>query len=311
MKKIISLALVIMLVLSMTMVVGAKNNVPAIGDTTQNNVGFHCNAGKGNGKVTLSNYNGQIIDLVKAGYSDAKNSKAIWEIVSTEFECPVCKRIDWANFSNNSGIPNGKNIQVNHTANPRYLAYVKVSVVLLDLDGEVDSSEVVFEKRVVAPGTFGWTENTPEGYELVDITVNGSAVTAVNIVMPAAADQSYVVVYTFEPIPEDDGDFDFSGIPGVLTLKDIQKAGIDKIPSHSHLYRWYDAFGIICLYGDQSNDGEGYIYIPESFFNDYVSITIEFKAQGNSTNVTYAEAGTYNLTWFGGGMATIVGLVVK
>jgi len=94
----------------------------AAAQTTFVKVGFHCNAGKGNGKTnavftaTDTPYNGK--DLVGLVQLTAQT----WTLAG-EFECETCKRTDWVLFSNNGKL-NGNNFQLNHGETPTYRAPV-------------------------------------------------------------------------------------------------------------------------------------------------------------------------------------------
>ena len=111
------------------------------------NVGFHCNdiEGGGNGRVRPAGYNGENLGFVADGNRD--NGNAIWALVSKDFVCPDCGRTDWVNFSNNSGVPNGNNIQLNHPAPSRRNITVTVTYTInipecKDIDCVIDCKEV-------------------------------------------------------------------------------------------------------------------------------------------------------------------------
>ena len=88
---------------------------PAPGQTHRVNVSFHCNdiEGGGNGRV-WTGYEGQ--QTLTRSADKQPNGNAIWTLSG-----PVCTcgRTDWVNFSNNSGVPNGNNIQLNHNGPSR------------------------------------------------------------------------------------------------------------------------------------------------------------------------------------------------
>ena len=88
---------------------------PVAGQTHRVNVGFHCNdiEGGGNGRV-WTGYEGQ--QTLTRSDERQPNGNAIWTLNG-----PVCTcgRTDWVNFSNNSGVPNGNNIQLNHAGPSR------------------------------------------------------------------------------------------------------------------------------------------------------------------------------------------------
>jgi len=90
------------------------------------NLGFHCNNANGNGRVWISNYFGSIETFIREG------NTTLWNLVSydedgkvkvaanggfeTPFVCHVCGRTDWISFSNNNGVFNGNNIQLQHSS---------------------------------------------------------------------------------------------------------------------------------------------------------------------------------------------------
>jgi len=88
--------------------------VGAVAQTEWKNVGFHCNNGKGNGKVA---------DTGKTTVPLTSTDKGkTWVYTGKAFECPNCDRIDWVAYSNNGKL-NGNNVQLQHSATPAYLCY--------------------------------------------------------------------------------------------------------------------------------------------------------------------------------------------
>jgi len=176
MKKFISIALVFVFVFSMAMPVMALN--------WDNGAGFHCNAGKGNGRV-ITGAEAQPLNLSRVGTS------TVWNVVTSAADaivCPTCARIDWVTFSNKNGVINGKNIQINHSANPVYLAKASATLVLqLRTINECDETdETITVDTITKTGTFRTDEIasftfdidgdvyeivSPEGLEIVDGTV--------------------------------------------------------------------------------------------------------------------------------------------
>ena len=87
----------------------AKNAEPAK-TATVTGAGFHCCHGPkgGNASVKINGIdNKTVVQLARVGKTNA------WQLVtSTPVVCPVCGGTNWVSFSNNSGVPNGKNIQL-------------------------------------------------------------------------------------------------------------------------------------------------------------------------------------------------------
>ncbi|MCL2706731.1 MAG: hypothetical protein FWE97_00995 [Dehalococcoidia bacterium] len=86
-----------------------------------NNAQFHCNAISGNGRVwpvipvDMKKFDGKLL------FAKADGTK--WNLVGVEDKkgvqldmvvCPHCGSTEWITFSNNSGVPDGKNIQMQH-----------------------------------------------------------------------------------------------------------------------------------------------------------------------------------------------------
>ena len=88
--------------------------------------GFHCNNGNGNGRTDVivggrrlggqnSNHHGlgtnqTPIVLERVG------TTTTWNLLTDAIVCATCGRTDWVTYSNNNGVINGRNIQVNHKA---------------------------------------------------------------------------------------------------------------------------------------------------------------------------------------------------
>jgi len=164
MKRILSIVLVLALLVAIGAVAVASSNTL----TWKDGFGFHCNAAKGNGKVTTG-FEKATIGLTRVG------STTTWNLdINVENVCPSCQRIDWVTFSNNNGVINGKNIQVNHSANAVYKATASAELVLIDIvkdcEGELVSKDV---EKVTQSGVFAtnnpavFTFNIPEGYEII------------------------------------------------------------------------------------------------------------------------------------------------
>ena len=119
MKKMLSILIALTMVLSLAAPMWAA---PADPDTaTVTGCAFHCTADGGNGKTYID---GQPKDFGKGAVvvlsRDADDPK-VWHLVSINgdtgpFVCADCGSSDWVTFSNKSGVPNGKNIQLSDVA---------------------------------------------------------------------------------------------------------------------------------------------------------------------------------------------------
>jgi len=111
MKKLMVIAMVMILALALTtpamaFEVDERENVQVF------NAGFHCGTYGGNGRVWISNYvKGEWHEFEYAGDNT-------WTLLSEDFVCPECGSNEWVSYSNKSGVPNGKNIQLKHPGAP-------------------------------------------------------------------------------------------------------------------------------------------------------------------------------------------------
>ncbi|MCL2817993.1 MAG: hypothetical protein FWD39_06385, partial [Clostridiales bacterium] len=92
-----------------------------------NNANFHCNAFGGNGRVWTT-YGKEVTqklqDTLYFVKTDLRAPQSVaskdttWlldnEQLARVFVCEVCGSDQWISFSNNSGVPDGKNIQITH-----------------------------------------------------------------------------------------------------------------------------------------------------------------------------------------------------
>jgi len=107
-RKICVIVLILAAIIAMLIPVLADNEDQNTAEVTLNNAGFHCSAAGGNGRVRPS------------GYSNGKKEtferidETTWKLVSDAYICPVCGSTDWISYSNKSGTPDGKNIQLSH-----------------------------------------------------------------------------------------------------------------------------------------------------------------------------------------------------
>ena len=144
MKKILALVLALTTIFALAIPAMAADNVF---DFDVNNANFHCNDIEGeNGRVwpvltALGLTDG------KANNGNNKNKLTItlrvnrvgtsttWKlaaankdgIAQNNIKCPACGRTDWITFSNNSGVPNGNNVQFQHDGPSRRWITIKVT----------------------------------------------------------------------------------------------------------------------------------------------------------------------------------------
>jgi len=194
MKKFVVILLIASLALALTIPALASNSQIVTNANTriwQDGFGFHCNAVKGNGATAVEYIGdntaiensiarikkqpaGSMI-VQKGDQKDIFGTRTFpvtlervgttttWNLITDDVECNSCGRIDWVTYSNNSGVINGKNIQVHHSATPRFptppvefnstVTFTKVKYDGYYLNGFQD----------VAPGEF-----TFNLYEIVD-----------------------------------------------------------------------------------------------------------------------------------------------
>ena len=136
MKKVLSIVLAISMLLALAVPAFAANDkkIVAMEYTAKsefNNAQFHCNDIVGeNGRVWTLDSN----KLKPGGNNSVKNTGELifnrigntttWELdVETTdgaYICEQCGRNDWITFSNNSGLPDGKNVQVQHNGPSKF-----------------------------------------------------------------------------------------------------------------------------------------------------------------------------------------------
>jgi len=154
MKKILAMVLALCMVFSMVVPAMAKAADPYSQKTAQDaqeavagrgiveGFSFHCNDIEGrNGRTYVNQFRG--IDL-RGRVNDINTNKhwialermgtsTAWKPVipaGHDWICVDCGRTDWVTFSNNSGIPNGKNIQLQHLGPSRRWITVTVDYIL-------------------------------------------------------------------------------------------------------------------------------------------------------------------------------------
>ena len=150
-KKIFSCAIAVVMLFSLAIPALASSNSQIVVDPDtriwQDGFGFHCNIPKGNG-ATAVEYTGGLkaindsiakikkqpvgsLVVEKGDQKDIFGTKTfpitlervgtstIWDLITgDDIVCGTCGRTDWVTFSNNSGVINGKNIQVHHPILP-------------------------------------------------------------------------------------------------------------------------------------------------------------------------------------------------
>jgi len=127
MKKYLAIVLTLMMVFALAMPMMAKN----VGDkVTAEGFGFHCNDIEGsngrtyvpafqqiakNGKLENINTNKTKVELART------DDPTVWDVVNGagDWACVECGRTDWITYSNKSGVPDGKNIQLQHPYSSR------------------------------------------------------------------------------------------------------------------------------------------------------------------------------------------------
>jgi len=120
----VMLSLIPMMVLAEDYI-GIETASTEIGTRVQRDVGFHCHGdgsiGPGGQKQDVEGYvDGTDVWLE---YTGMVANQHIWKLVAlengiwvpaTQYVCPRCGATDWASFSNNTNVPQGKNVQLNH-----------------------------------------------------------------------------------------------------------------------------------------------------------------------------------------------------
>jgi len=146
MKKILALVLAITTVFALAVPAMAKEKETVLAPTAEfdgNNANFHCNDIEGeNGRVwpDLSAYgvtdgkgngNGNNKDKMAGKFHVTRvGNTTTWTLDETVV-CPdpECKRTDWVTFSNNSGVPNGNNVQFQHPFSTRRWITLNIEVI--------------------------------------------------------------------------------------------------------------------------------------------------------------------------------------
>jgi len=158
MKKVISLVLAISMLLALAIPAFAGNEkvINTFAGTAKsdfNNAQFHCNDIVGeNGRVwTLAS------NKFKEGMNNVKDTgdlnfkstsdSTVWELIDTGFVCEQCGSNEWITFSNKSGVPDGKNVQLQHKGPTKF--YLVINKIWKDADGVViekpDGLKAIFD----------------------------------------------------------------------------------------------------------------------------------------------------------------------
>ena len=141
MRKILVLVLAITTIFAFAVPVMANKNttVASTFEFDVNNANFHCNniVGGGNGRVWPDLTAFGVLDGKGNGSGNNKDKMASkfnvtrvgdstkWSLNDTVV-CPSCKSEEWVTFSNNSGVPNGNNVQFQHSGPPQ--RWITISV---------------------------------------------------------------------------------------------------------------------------------------------------------------------------------------
>jgi hypothetical protein len=197
-----------------------SNNQTAVDPETRfwrDGFGFHCNTFGGNGRTAVT-INGQLFrannqndngrNPLMHSWLDRVGMTTTWTLRTlTDIVCETCGSMEWITYSNNSGVINGRNIQANHPPAVATLpAAVIVSKVWLDAngapfnyDGEITFTNgfVLGENTVPANELADFSENIPEGWNFVSVSVNDNEPETTNFVtINPAPGGTYNVVFT-------------------------------------------------------------------------------------------------------------------
>ena len=220
-NKLISIALVVVMVLALGLTaVAASNSQEVTGPTSriwQDGFGFHCNQCGGNGATAviykgsnkaviaaIANLKKQPAGSMLVEKGEQKNifgtkiypitiervgDTTLWNLVTgDDIECATCHRTDWVTYSNKNGVVEGKNIQAHHPPLP---------------DVVVPYGGLSFEKKVEGVSIVEWLGD--KGYKGIEAILNGLEFYLVNSdgkeFGPADVDLLSGGVYTFANIP--------------------------------------------------------------------------------------------------------------
>jgi len=184
---------------------GQNNTFNGIVFTQYNNANFHCNGLGGNGRVwtTLGKNVTQKLNAPlhfianssmdpRPAVSTQANADTAWHLVHDKvYICEECGSAEWVTFSNNSGLPDGKNIQMNH---PGQDYIIEKEWIMLDgdrapssprfdvkwtsADGKKEFSRTVSTGKYFLPNDLAVTitERVPANFTLIEVKVNGEKI---------------------------------------------------------------------------------------------------------------------------------------
>ena len=190
-----------------------------------NNADFHCNA-DGNGRVwtTLGKSVTQKLSVplhfvANTGQpvSNQANAATAWHLVhDNTYICEECGSAEWVTFSNNSGLPDGKNIQMNHPGQ-----YIEIVKVWIDAEGHVIqdtknlSAKFIISwtgadgkerTREVGPGKYFFANDLIDSIKVVEKDIKNYTLILINgepfeILAPVELDENLSVSFTNKEDP--------------------------------------------------------------------------------------------------------------
>jgi len=183
-KRFLAVLMALAMILSMSVTAFAGNdkveNVYGVGDSVKqdfNNAQFHCNAISGNGRVwpsipaDMKKFDGQLVFIKSTGTKwDLSGVRDKAGKILDMVVCPNCGSTSWITFSNNSGVPDGKNVQMQHDGSG-----IQVNKVWNKLNLDIDNyyEGVVFWSKFMIALSSGINFTvTPGGYFIPkDLTI--------------------------------------------------------------------------------------------------------------------------------------------
>ena len=190
----------------------AAKAVADCNEATVQGFAFHCNCDGGNGKTYIEGKDKDFGKKLDVSLTRNANDPTIWDVVvpaGEVWKCTQCGCTEWISFSNKSGVPDGKNIQLTHPAK-------EPATPIAD---PIDFSITVFH-RVVGTGEYlvypdvGETfVSTEEAYVEWLNDVNGF--TFLNLYLAAIrnnnpADMARVEGFVCSYVTKDSGNFDMT-----------------------------------------------------------------------------------------------------
>ena len=250
---------------------GTQNNyIGGVGvKVDKNNANFHCNTFGGNGRVwpgEAIDANGKITkhDFKKTAFTFVFNSvpnTTKWTLDDVKdgnnsvglVVCPECGSTQWISFSNNSGAPDGKNIQLQHP-----LVDIEIIKVWLDAEGDPIRSTSGLSARF----SFAYEIGTNKGSKTLSpgkISVPAGTYTVSELLAQLSKN------YTLIGVASDD--FDIDNFTGTITITPAMALAGGKYsieftnkedPHCIILKEWADGNpdGIVALFDIFEEDGE-------------------------------------------------------